>query len=257
MDLSFLSDWITQNPQWAYWIIFAVAFLESLAVVGILAPGWLLLVGVGYLIGTGSINYIMASFYCFLGAVLGEYISFAVGKHFQHRVRDWAIFKRHPEWLTKTDHFFERFGVASIALGRFVGPVRAFVPLIAGMSSMPLVRFQIINVLSALIWAPLYLIPGVVIGASTQLEGQYTGWLMANLVLIIGAGWMALVYLRNWWRLRNHDKEHDYDNRLIGVKILSLTLVTLAALGILLLGPVSGLFYSLLDLMLTIISNPG
>ena len=255
MDPSLLVDWITNNPQWAYWIIFAIAFLESLAVIGILVPGWILLVGVGILIGTGSINYLMASFYCFLGAVLGEYLSFAIGKHFQHRVRHWPVFTRHPDWLTKTDHFFERFGVASIALGRFVGPVRAFVPLIAGMSSMPLIRFQIINVTSALVWAPLYLIPGVVIGASTQLESESTGWLLANLILVIGAGWMATVYLRNWWRVRHHDEKHSYDKRNLSLKIMVLLYVTVVAVAVLLLGPTSELFYILFDLILDIVTQ--
>ena len=254
MDFTTLVDWITNNPDWAYWTIFTVALLESLAVIGILVPGWLLLVGVGILIGTGNINYFMAAVYCFIGAVIGEYLSFAVGNYFKDRVRHWPVFQRHPDWLTKTDAFFERFGVASIALGRFVGPVRAFVPLIAGMSSMPLIRFQIINVLSAAIWAPVYLIPGVLLGASTQLQGSQANWLIANLVLLILSAWMTLVYLRNWWRLQHHDSEHEYDNRYLGVKLLALCSVTLLSLALLLFGPLSELFYSLSELMLEIIT---
>lgn len=254
MDFTPLVDWITNNPEWAYWAIFTIAFLESLAIIGILAPGWILLVGVGILIGTGSINYFTAALYCFIGAVLGEYLSFAVGNHFKDRVRHWPIFQRHPDWLTKTDSFFERFGVASIALGRFVGPVRAFVPLIAGMSSMPLIRFQIINVVSAAIWAPVYLIPGVLIGASTQLEGSQTNWLIVNLIVLILSGWMALVYLRNWWRLKHHDESHEYDHNHLGLKLLALIVVTSVSLALLLFGPLSELFYSLLNLMLEIIT---
>jgi len=257
MDFSPLVDWITNNPEWAYWAIFAIAFFESLAIIGILVPGWLLLVGVGILIGTGTINYFTATMYCFIGAVLGEYLSFAVGKHFQDRVRHWPIFIRHPDWLSKTDDFFERFGVASIALGRFVGPVRAFVPLIAGMSSMPLVRFQIINVCSAAIWAPTYLIPGVLIGASTQLEGSATYWLIANLVVLILSGWMSFVYLRNWWRVRHHDQEHHYDNRHLTLKLFALISVTFVSLGLLMFGPMSDLFYSLLELMIEIVTADG
>ena len=205
--------------------------------------------------GTGNINYITAAFYCFLGAVLGEYISFAVGKNFQHRVRHWLIFQRHPEWLNKTDLFFERFGIASLALGRFVGPIRAFVPMIAGMSSMPLLRFQISNVASAVVWAPLYLIPGVLIGASTQLENEATGWLVGNLVIMIHSGWMVSVYVRNWWRVRHHDQQHRYDHRFLGLKIIALVAVTLSALLFLLLGPYSALFYTLLDIILSIVTT--
>jgi membrane protein DedA with SNARE-associated domain len=255
MDTTSVIDWISQNPEWAYWVIFAIAFLESLAVLGILVPGWLLLVGVGILIGTGTINYVMASIYCFFGAVLGEYISFAVGRHYQQNVRHWQIFKRHPDWLAKTDHFFERFGVASIALGRFVGPVRAFVPLIAGMSSMPLVRFQIINVLSALVWAPVYLIPGVVVGASSQLKSENTWWLVANMGVTVIAGWMTIVYLRNWWRRKHHDHIHEYDDQALGSKLLGLIMMTLVSVIILISGPWSDSFYELAALMISIITQ--
>ncbi|MFT5452364.1 MAG: membrane protein DedA with SNARE-associated domain, partial [Enterobacterales bacterium] len=142
IEAEFITTWISSNPDWALFIVFTIAFIESLAVVGLLMPGWLLLVGVGVLIGTGNINFYLASFFCFFGAVIGEYLSFLVGVHYQQKVHQWSIFKRHPDWLLKTEHFFQRFGTASIALGRFVGPIRAFVPLLAGMSSMPAIRFQ-------------------------------------------------------------------------------------------------------------------
>ncbi|MCP4412238.1 MAG: DedA family protein, partial [Gammaproteobacteria bacterium] len=126
-DIEQLTTWISQNPDWALFIVFGIAFIESLAVIGILMPGWLLLVGVGVLIGTGNLNFYLASIFCFGGAVLGEYISFMVGVRYQEQVHHWKIFQRHPDWLEKTEHFFQRYGIASIALGRFVGPVRAFV----------------------------------------------------------------------------------------------------------------------------------
>ena len=249
MDLTAITDWISQNPQWAYWVILAIAFTESLAVIGIFAPGWLLLVGVGFLIGTGTINYIMASIFCFTGAVTGEYLSFSVGKYFKDRVRHWPIFLRNPEWLSRTDHFFERFGVASLALGRFVGPVRAFVPLIAGMSSMPVPRYLMINVISGLIWAPLYLIPGVMVGASTQSEKEETWWLVGTIVLCSLAVWLAVVYLRNIWREQHHDEVHEYDKSHAVIKACSAAVVALISGWFLIFGPLHESFFMLANLM--------
>ena len=209
IDVEFITTWISSNPDWALFIVFSIAFIESLAVVGLLMPGWLLLVGVGVLIGTGNINFYLASLFCFCGAVIGEYLSFLVGVHYQQKVHQWSIFKRHPDWLLKTEHFFQRFGTASIALGRFVGPIRAFVPLLAGMSSMPAVRFQVTNILSAMVWAPLYLMPGVILGASVQLDSTVRWIILSNIILIVISAWLSLSFLRSFLGKKSYDYELD------------------------------------------------
>lgn len=245
--------WITQNPQWSFAIIFSIAFLESLALIGLLVPGWILLVGVGVLIGTGTIDYFSSVLFCFIGAVIGEYISFAVGRHYQDKVRHWQIFLKHPDWLTTTDHFFERFGVASIALGRFVGPVRAFVPLIAGMSSMPMGRFQLINFLSASVWAPLYLIPGMIVGASTQIDTQNSWQLIVVLAIASVSIWFSTAYVRNLWRIRHPEVKAEYDHHHVIIKLILALTVFSFSIWYLMFGPLHELFYQLLDLLMQII----
>ena len=237
-NLELLTNWISNNPDWALFIVFGIAFIESLAIVGLLMPGWLLLVGVGVLIGTGNINFYLASVFCFAGAVLGEYISFMVGVHYQEKVHHWSIFKRHPDWLEKTEHFFQRYGIASIALGRFVGPVRAFVPLIAGMSAMPAIRFQITNWLSAVVWAPMYLTPGVILGASVSIDPNVRWILLANIVVIVVSGWLAASYLKNIWKIRHPEYDNtEYDHVHVVIKMLIALAVFFAALIYIFIGP--------------------
>lgn len=256
LDLDIFTQWIGQNPQWALFIVFGIAFIESLAVIGLLMPGWLLLVGVGVLIGTGNINFYQASLFCFAGAVLGEYISFRVGVHYQEKIHHWSIFKRHPDWLAKTEHFFLRYGVASIALGRFVGPVRAFVPLLAGMSAMPTFRFQMTNLLSAMVWAPLYLIPGVIIGASVQIESTTRWILLTNIAVIVISGWLAASYLKNTWRIRHPDyKNNEYDQQHVVLKMLLALLIFLSAIIYIAIGPQQQQLEQLLSLFWQIINQ--
>lgn len=192
-------------------------------------------------------------YFVFAGAVLGEYLSFAIGRHYQDRVRHWQIFIKHPDWLIKTDLFFERFGVASIALGRFVGPVRAFVPLIAGMSSMSVHRFQIINILSALVWAPMYLIPGVIVGASFQIDTSQSWLLVSTLIICAISSWLAAVYIRNLWFTKHPVDHPDYDQKFVGVKLMSAVVVLAIGLWILIWGPMKALFLQLLNLLYSII----
>ena len=56
--------------------------------------------------------------------------------------------------------FFERWGILAVFIGRFFGPLRAVVPLVAGMMHMRQARFQLANVGSAIIWLPAILAPG-------------------------------------------------------------------------------------------------
>ena len=56
--------------------------------------------------------------------------------------------------------FFHRHGGKSVFIGRFFGPVRAVIPLAAGIMRMPPRLFWIANVTSALVWAPMLLLAG-------------------------------------------------------------------------------------------------
>jgi membrane protein DedA with SNARE-associated domain len=203
-DVNYITNWISHNPDLALIIVFGIAFIESIAVIGLFMPGWLLLVGVGILIGTGNINFYFASLSCFIGAVFGEYLSFMLGQHFKEKVYQWPLFKRHPNWLLSAENFFLRYGIASIALGRFIGPVRAFAPLLAGVSSMPMLKFQITNIISAILWAPIYLMPGVILGTAVHIDESVRWILIINMGVIVISGWLVFNYLLN----KNYDTRH-------------------------------------------------
>ena len=72
-------------------------------------------------------------------------------------------------WITARDQrtcergerFFQRWGTASVFFGRFFGPLRCVMPLVAGICEMPMLSFQVANVLSAVVWATGILAPGV------------------------------------------------------------------------------------------------
>jgi len=55
--------------------------------------------------------------------------------------------------MQRGETFFEKYGIFGVFLGHFFGPVRAVVPVIAGMAAMPQLQFQIANITSAFIWA--------------------------------------------------------------------------------------------------------
>lgn len=187
--------WIEHNPAYAGWVVFSVALAESLAIVGILVPGVIVLVGAGVLIGTGVLDFWTMCAWAVAGAIIGDGLSYWIGHHFEYLTGRWRWFKLHPDHLEKGIHFFEKYGDISVALGRFFGPIRAIVPLVAGLMRMPPKRFFIANVLSALVWAPAYLAPGMVLGEIGE-SGDLRYWLfpIAAIGLIVTV-WMV-VHLR-------------------------------------------------------------
>lgn len=192
--LNTLLAFITHHPGLAYGLIFLISLSESLALVGLLVPGTVIMFGIGAIVATGSLNLLPVLLLAMIGAVAGDGISFWLGYHYKERlVKIWP-FSRYPGMLTKGEAFFHRHGGKSILFGRFVGPIRPVIPVVAGMLGMRPVRFSVINVLSAVGWALVYILPGVFFGASLALAGIVSTRL-AVLVLIFVAGIWSLVWL--------------------------------------------------------------
>jgi len=198
-DVSGLLEWISLHPQWAGLMVLLVAFFESLAIIGLFVPGWLLLVGVGAIIGTGNLDFYAMSLASFIGAFMGESLSYIVGWRYRKQVPNWPWFKKHSHWLQRSHHFFQKHGASSVALGRFFGPVRAFVPMVAGISEMPKYRFFFINFLSALVWAPVYLLPGVIAGAAIEVDNKIGAAIIISILGLIIFSWLAIKEIREYF----------------------------------------------------------
>jgi len=182
---------IQQHIFWAWLIIFLIAFAESMAIVGLFVPGWAFLVGVGGMIGADLIGFYPVVIAAYLGAVAGESLSFYLGIYYKPQILAWPYLSKHKKWLHKSEDFFEKHGGKGVFFGRFIGPVRAFIPLVAGLSGMSRKVFFWVNMSSALIWAPFYLIPGILIGAAVKIDQQVAGSFLLLLVMIALVIWFA------------------------------------------------------------------
>ena len=179
-----LVEWITAYPEWAGLIIFLIALVESLLIVGIIIPGVVMMFAVGALIGTGVLSFWPSLLLAFMGATVGDGISFWIGKRFQDDIAHWWPFSRKPELLQQSKKFFNRHGGKSVLFGRFVGPLRAVIPAVAGMMGMNSFSFFVVNIFSALLWAPAYLLPGMIFGSSLELASEVATRLVVFVVLL-------------------------------------------------------------------------
>jgi membrane protein DedA with SNARE-associated domain/membrane-associated phospholipid phosphatase len=158
--------WISAHPTWSGLIVFLISLSESLAVVGLLVPGVVMMTAIGGMMGAGILPFWETLGWAIFGAIVGDGISYWLGYHYHQRLRQFWPFRQFPKLMERGENFFRAHGGKSIVFGRFVGPVRPMIPVIAGMMDMTPKRFLVFNVLSAVAWAPLYSLPGILIGSS-------------------------------------------------------------------------------------------
>ncbi len=180
---------ITYHPGLAYGAVFLIALSESLALVGLLVPGTVIMFGVGAVVATGSLGLAPVLLLAMVGAIAGDGISYWLGHHYKERLQDIWPFSRYPEMLKKGEAFFHRHGSKSILFGRFVGPVRPVIPVVAGMLGMRPLNFSVVNVLSAVGWALVYILPGVFFGTSLAVAGAVSTRLAVVVLILVAAIW--------------------------------------------------------------------
>ena len=158
-----LVDFVRVHEAWATPVVFALAFGESLAFISLLIPAWAMLVAMGVLIGESGISFWPVWVAGAVGAALGDWLSYWVGLKLGPPVAPLWPLSRHPELFPHGERFVKRWGVVAIFIGRFFGPLRASVPLVAGVFRMPYGWFQLANFSSALVWAAVLLTLGDVV----------------------------------------------------------------------------------------------
>ena len=148
-------------------ILFVIVFCETGLVVTPFLPGDSLLFAAGALSAadkSGSLNIFVLWIVLIIAAILGDSVNYAIGKRLGK-----GIFKPgnkilRPEYLARTEAFYEKHGNRTIILARFVPIVRTFAPFVAGVGNMDYKRFITYNVVGGVAWVTLFLFVGYFIG---------------------------------------------------------------------------------------------
>ena len=162
--LDHAADFVRDHSVWAPPIVFALAFAESLAFISLLVPAWGALVAIGALVGTGTLSFWPVWIAGALGAACGDWLSYWIGLKLEYSVAHMWPLSRHPDLIPRGEAFVKKWGALGVVIGRFFGPLRAAVPLVAGIFEMPFWRFQIANFGSAFLWAAVLIALGGGVG---------------------------------------------------------------------------------------------
>ena len=191
-----LLEFIKAHATWAIAFMLITGFIESFAFFSLLFPGTTLLIAAGTLMKSGALPYPPVIVGSIVGAALGDFVSYWIGRHFGGGMARLWPFSRNPDLLPNGIRFFQRHGGKSVFIGRFWGPMRAVIPLVAGIMHMPRGRFWVANTASALVWAPMLLFAGsAVAGAAERLFGAAHTFVLVfgglTLFAVAGLVWAA------------------------------------------------------------------
>ncbi len=169
-------DILAQYQQWVDWFgrypvllticLFALTFAETLAVLGIFLPGMALIGVVSLIAGGGALPLWQALLAAWLGGTLATWTSYLLGRHYHARIRDLRPFRARPLILARSERWFYDYGMVSVFVGRFVGPLRAVISMVAGMADMSWRRFLVADLLSGILWSPFVILPFFIVGAA-------------------------------------------------------------------------------------------
>ncbi|HZH08869.1 MAG TPA: DedA family protein [Microvirga sp.] len=155
-----LLDFIRSHQAYAPLIVGLMAFGESFAFISLLLPMVTVLIAVGFALAAADIPFWQVWLGAATGAFLSAWLSYEIGHKVKKRAYGIWPLSRKPDLIDRGERFFERFGPWAMFLGRFFGPTRAVLPLVAGIFMMPRVLFQAANMASASVWAFALFAPG-------------------------------------------------------------------------------------------------
>jgi membrane protein DedA with SNARE-associated domain/membrane-associated phospholipid phosphatase len=187
--------------KWTYVLVGALAFLETGAFIGLIAPGETALLLGGLVAGQGQIDLLTMVAIVWAAAVAGDLTSFYLGRRLGRRflVKHGPRVQITEERLHQVEGFFDRHGGKAILIGRFVGLVRAVAPFLAGSSGMPLRRFVPYDVIGAGLWGSTFVVIGYVFWQSFSKVVDYAkkgALALATVIVLV----VAIVWLVRWLR---------------------------------------------------------
>ncbi len=194
--------WLGAHPIAAGAVIFAIAFFDALVILGAVVPALPMLFAAGVLVGLGELSGLYALSCAASGAFLGDGLSFWIGRKLGPRLRRIWPFTRYPQLLERGEALFRRNAVKSVVIARYVGPVRPFVPAVAGMLGMRVRRYLPASAFAAASWALLFLLPGWLLGQAydaVAAVADRAALALGALAVVLALMWAAVLYTWRWF----------------------------------------------------------
>ncbi|MCC6838818.1 MAG: VTT domain-containing protein [Flavobacteriales bacterium] len=195
-----LPVFISDHGNLIYLLLFMIIFVETGLVVMPFLPGDSLLFVAGSLAAIGSLNLALLLALLIPAAILGDNINYWVGRYFGERITQWTLFGKRlvrQKDLDKTHGYFEKYGVRTIIIARFVPIVRTITPFVAGVGRMDYKRkFLPYDVFGGVLWISLLLLAGFLFGQHPFVQQNYETVILAIVFISVLPMLIEFVRLR-------------------------------------------------------------
>jgi len=204
----YLGVLIEQYGTLIYAVLFLIVFCETGLVVLPFLPGDSLLFIAGTFCAMGAMDIWLLMTLLVIAAVAGNTLNYWIGGWVGHRVYTHNYRWLNPEALQKTHSFYEKHGGKTIVIARFTPIVRTFAPFIAGVSGMSFARFQLFNVLGALLWVVGLVVLGYLFGNIPVVQQNLNTLVLIGIVaaiipIVLGALWQLWRKVRGKRKVRS------------------------------------------------------
>ena len=193
-----LAAFVQEHGVWVYALLFVIVFCETGLVVTPFLPGDSLLFVTGAVAAAGGMDITLVMATLVAAALLGDNVNYWVG-----RTLGVKVFRRfiNPAHLQRTHEFYERHGGKTIIIARFVPIVRTYVPFVAGLGTMPYLRYIAFCIAGALLWVVSLCLAGYWFGNIPQVKSNLTLVIIAIVAISVSPGLIA------WLRSRSVQRQ--------------------------------------------------
>ena len=187
-----LAQFVAEHDAWVYALMFTIVFIETGLVVWPFLPGDSLLFVAGAVAAAGGMDVVLVIATLVGAALCGDNVNYWIG-----RTLGVKAFQRfiNPAHLRRTHEFYERHGGKTIIIARFVPIVRTYVPFVAGLGTMPYLRYLAFCVAGALLWVVSLSLAGYWFGNLPAVKENLTVVILAIVAISVSPG--AIAWLRN------------------------------------------------------------
>jgi membrane-associated protein len=193
-----LAAFVQQHGVWVYGLLFLIVFCETGLVVTPFLPGDSLLFVTGAVAAAGGMDIVLVMATLVAAALCGDNVNYWIGRTLGLKVLSRFI---NPAHLKRTHEFYERHGGKTIILARFVPIVRTYVPFVAGLGTMPYLRYIAFCVAGALLWVVSLCLAGYWFGNIPKVKENLTIVILGIVALSVSPGVIA------WLRSRSVQRQ--------------------------------------------------
>ncbi len=191
-----LAAFVALHGTWVYALLFAIVFCETGLVVTPFLPGDSLLFVVGTIAAAGGMDIVAVIAVLVTAALCGDNVNYWIGRWagprvFHFRESRWL----NPRYLERTHAFYERHGGKTVVIARFVPIVRTYVPFVAGVGTMPYLRFLAFSIAGALLWVLSLCLAGYFFGSLPVVKNNLS--LVIVLIVLVSVSPGLVAWLRH------------------------------------------------------------